>query len=95
LRIFSLRIAEEGQGPPEILNKEELDILVTWMKDPESEAHNVWTAPRLIEKIKKEFNKAPSEQCIYDTLARLGFKHRKARPTPSKANQAELEVFKK
>ena len=86
---------KEGQGCPPILDQEERDILIEWIKDPEAHGYNVWTAPRLTEKIKKEFNKEPSEQCIYDTLARLGFKHRKARPTPSKADQEELESFKK
>ena len=86
---------QEGQGAPRILEKEEQEILVEWMNDPEAHGYNTWTAPRLMKKIKEEFNKEPSEQCIYDYLSRLGFKHRKARPTPSKADKQELEAFKK
>lgn len=86
---------QEGQGCPRILNENEQAILVDWMNDPEAHGYNTWTAPRLMKKIKDEFDKKPSEQCVYDTIARLGFKHRKARPTPSKADKKELEVFKK
>lgn len=86
---------QTGQGAPRILNQEEQEILVEWMNDPEAHGYNTWTAPRLMQKIKEEFDKEPCEQCVYDTLARLGFKHRKARPTPSKADKEELEAFKK
>ncbi|NQY78714.1 MAG: helix-turn-helix domain containing protein [Candidatus Caenarcaniphilales bacterium] len=86
---------KKGQGRPRILNDKENKLIEEWLKDPNAHGYNVWTAPRLQEKIKEEFQKEPSEQCVYDTLEYLDFKHRKARPTPSKADPKELEDFKK
>ena len=94
-RIRAIRLALEGQGRPRILNDKENKLIEEWLKDPNAHGYNVWTAPRLQEKIKEEFHKEPSEQCVYDTLEYLDFKHRKARPTPSKADPKELEDFKK
>ena len=84
-----------GQGQKPLLNDLEKKQLEQWLIEPEKHGINVWTAPRLQEKIKEEFSKHPSEQCIYDTLRQMGFKHRKARPIPSKADLEELEDFKK
>ena len=106
-RIRAIRLAFEGEYKyteiSKICGRSDRCFTGKWVKrfnaagfeGLEAHGYNTWTAPRLMKKIKDEFDKEPSEQCVYDTIARLGFKHRKARPTPSKADKKGLEVFKK
>jgi transposase len=86
---------KKGRGRIPKINSAERAMIDNWMKAPSDDEYNVWTAPRLIDKIKKEFSKDIGETAVYNILDRLGYKHRKARPAPSKANKEELEAFKK
>lgn len=86
---------KEGQGRDPELNETEQAQIDEWMKDPGKHGYNVWNAPRLQKKIAEEFGKSLSETPVYGVLKKLGYKHRKARPTPSKANKEDLEAFKK
>jgi transposase len=86
---------KKGRGRIPKINSAERATIDNWMKAPSDDGYNVWTAPRLIDKIKKEFSKDIGETAVYNILDQLGYKHRKARPAPSKANKEELEAFKK
>lgn len=87
-----------GQGRKRKLDDQQVAIFESWVAngpDPVRDGHNTWSAPRLKAKVLDEFGIEVSEGAIFRLLKALGFRHRKGRKIPGKADPHELAEFKK
>lgn len=87
-----------GRGRKFKLNPQQLAQFDSWLQagpDRKIDGVSNWSAPSLRAKILKELGVQVSEGAVYRMLKHLGYKHRKSRKIPAKANSEELAAFKK
>ena len=82
---------------PRISKELEAEVM-GWVRrgaDPKADGFQLWTAPRIAAALKKRHGIEVSDDTIYLLLWRNGFRHRKARKVPAKADRETLAAFEK
>lgn len=81
-----------------LISKELEKEVTDWVRrgaDPKADGFQAWTAPRIVAALKERHRIKVSDDTIYLLLWRNGFRHRKARKVPAKADCEALAAFEK